>query len=173
MDQDSDNVSPEIPVKLYVRVIKATNLCIKENDISELNPYVSIYHRSNENIKHRTSVIYDNPNPVWDEVLTFEGIKDILSEEIFVSLKSKKKNKSVPLAKLVKITFLSFNLSETKEVVKELHWQDQDVGTLYLQMKIEKDNSLKLPTPLNTENIELDIEILGQSFLLTFQTIEF
>lgn len=74
---------------------------------------------------------------------------------------------------MVKITFLSFNLSETKEVEKQLHWQDQDVGTLYLQIKIEKDNSDKLPTPLNTENIELDIEILGQSFLLTFQTIEF
>lgn len=93
MDQDADSVSPEIPVKLYVRVIKATNLCIKENDISELNPYVSIYLKSNENIRYRTSVIYDNPNPVWDEVFTFKGIKDIFSEVILVGLKSKKKKK--------------------------------------------------------------------------------
>ncbi|KAK8891659.1 hypothetical protein M9Y10_028879 [Tritrichomonas musculus] len=131
--QTSDFV--EGRVKVDVKVIKAVDLKIEGKESDKLNPYVAVTLGSDELQKFKTKIIRHDPNPVWNETFTF-NVNNLENEVIYVDMKSKGNQKSTPIMKRVKISFISFQYGETKEVEKELHWKDEYVGKLFLQISL-------------------------------------
>lgn len=124
-------------VKVVVKVIKAEELKCEGKDSSKINPYVAVTLGSDETQKFKTKPIKHDPNPVWNESFVF-NVNNLENEVIFVDMKSKGQNKSLPIMKRVKISFVSFQYGETKEVEKELHWKDQYHGRLFLEISLKK-----------------------------------
>lgn len=123
-------------VKVIVKVIKAVELKCEGKEPEKINPYVAVTLGSDDTQKFKTKPIKHNPNPEWNEKFEFTT-NNLEDEVIFVDMKSKGKSKNTPIMKRVKISFVSFTYGETKQVEKELHWKDQYVGRLYLEISLK------------------------------------
>ncbi|KAK8835260.1 hypothetical protein M9Y10_027870 [Tritrichomonas musculus] len=165
--QNSDFVDGK--VKVNVKVIKAEDLKCEGKDSNKLCPFVSVKLGSDELQKHKTDVVKNDPNPEWNETFTFK-VDDLETELIYVEVKSKDKLKSFPISKQLKISFLSFQYGETKEIKKELHYKDQDVGTLYLEISLQdeprkKSGGLKSPRKGKGEGLCFRVKAIDASDL--------
>lgn len=138
-------------VKVVVRVIKAVDLKCEGKEPEKINAYVAVTLGSDESQRYKTKPIKHNPNPEWDEKFEFSS-NDLENEVIYVDMKSKGKQKSTTIMKRVKISFVSFTYGETKEVEKELHWKDQYVGRLYLEISLKGKGRKKSTGDIKTKS---------------------
>lgn len=152
-------------VKVVVKVIKAEELKCEGKEPEKINPYVAVTLGSDNNQKFKTKPIKHNPNPEWNEKFEFTT-NNLEDEVIFVDMKSKGKTKNTPIMKRVKISFVSFQYGETKQVEKELHWKDEYVGRLYLEISLkgkgrQKSDVSKSPKSKSNKDPGLCFKVLA------------
>lgn len=126
-------------VKVDVKIIRAENLQVD----GKPNAYVQVSLQSDESQKKKTAAIKNDPNPNWNETLSFL-VQDIETETLLINIKNKGLGlKDADIGKRIKISFLSFHYGETKEVEKELHNKDQVCGKIYIQISLHEDPKKK------------------------------